>query len=250
MNSPIKRGRFILVWLVAGIAVLPLSAALTFVGLVAASPLLDAFDNALNFYIADDLLLALAIFWLVNGFCIGCLQKAVVKRYLRVDLGSWQMFSALGALLAGIIAYPCLEGDCLLSHFYEPVFGPLIYMNIESPVVVAIYLTVFSIVQCLALNQIAERGWRWVAAHLGSLLLAVHLSMYALEKSSAAFDDAMQSLALFVLVITLATGIVMLRLLSTQLNSATDARDEWANQPAASEPSTAQAVLSPVDKSG
>lgn len=233
MNSPIKRGRFILAWLVAGIAVLPLSALLTFAGLVAANLLIDVFDNSLHSYLADDLLLALAIFWLANGFCIGFLQKAIVKRYLRVDLGSWKVFSVLGALLAGIITYPCLDGSCSPSPLYDFSFAPDLYMQIESTLVVAIYLTVFSIVQCLALNRIAKARWRWVAAHLGSLLLAVLLSMIAQEMSSSPFDGAMLSLALYVLVITLSTGMVMLRMLSTQVNSAKDAPDEWACQPAA-----------------
>ena len=235
MNSPIRRGRFLLAWLVAGIAVLPLSAVLTFVGLVAASLLIDVFDNSLHSYIADELLLALAIFSLANGFCIGFLQKAIMKRYLRVELGSWKVYSVLGALLAGVIAYPCLDGSCATSQLYDISFAPHLHTHIEISVIVAIYLTVFSVVQCLALKRIAKGRWRWVAAHLGSLLLAVLLSMLVQEKSSSAFDGAMLSLALYVLVISLATGMVMLRMLSTQVNSAKDAHDEWVYQPATAE---------------
>lgn len=232
MNSPIRRGRFILAWLVAGIAVLPLSAAVTYIGLVAASPMFDFFDNSLHSHIADDLLLALAIFWLANGFCIGFLQKALVKRYLRVELGSWKVFSVLGALLAGIIAYPCLDGSCAPSQLYDFSFAPDLHMHIEFSVTVAIYLTVFSIVQCLALNRIVKWSWRWVAAHLGSLLLAVLVSMYAQNSSDAVYYDAILSLALCVLVITLATGIVMLRMLSSPRRAAQGSHDEWAYQPA------------------
>ena len=233
MNSPIRRGRFILAWFVAGIAVLPLSVALMFLGLVAASPLVDAFDNSLNLYIADGLLLAFAIFWLANGFCIGCLQKAIVKRYLRIDLGSWQVFSVLGALLAGIIAYPCLEGGCMPSQLFDISFAPDLYTHIEYLVILVIYLTSLSVVQCLALHRIAKWRWRWVAAHLGSLILAELVSMYAQYLSDAVYYDAILSLALYVLVVTATTGFVMLRMLSAHIQSTTDEHDEWACQPAA-----------------
>lgn len=232
MNSPIRRGRFILAWLVAGIAVLPLSVAIWFGVMMAPSWLFYGRNNSSPSFIADELLLLLSIFWLANGFCIGLLQKAIVKRYLRVDLGRWQIFSVLGALLAGVIAYPCLEGGCFLFQFDDAGITPPIFMHIQSPVVVAIYLTVFSAVQCLALNRIAGGPWRWVVAHLGSLLLAVLLSMNALNKTGAAFDEAMQSLALYVLIVATTTGFVMLRMLSSPRRTDRGSHDEWAYQPA------------------
>lgn len=250
MNSPIRRGRFILAWFVTGIAVLPLSAALSFAALFAISGIIYSLNDFAPWFIVDDLLFALALVWLINGFCIGCLQKAVVKRYLRVDLGSWQVFSTLGALLAGVLVYPCLEDGCFLSQFYDTGFASPIYVHIESPVVVAIYLTVFSAVQCLALNRIAKACWRWVAAHFGSLLLALLASTTAVNESSAVFDVAMQFLALYTLVITLVTGFVMLRMFSSPRGASKDGYDEWSYQPAPPEPPTAHAPVRQVDESG
>lgn len=241
MNSPIRRGRFILAWFVAGIAVLPLSVAIWFGVVMAPSWLFYGRNNSSPSFIADELLLLLSIFWLANGFCIGLLQKVIVKRYLRVDLGRWQIFSVLGALLAGVIAYPCLEGGCFLFQFDDAGITPPIFMHIQSPVVVAIYLTVFSAVQCLALHRIAKGRWRWVAAHLGSLLLAVHVSMAAHVKTVPAFEDAMHTLALYVLFVTVGTGFVMLRMLSSPRGAPKDRHDEWAYQPAPVEtPSSAE----------
>ncbi len=247
MNSPIRRGRFILAWFVAGIAVLPLSAALWFAAMMAFSGLIHGLNDAAPWLIVDDLLFAQALFWAINGFCMGCLQKAIVKRYLRVDLGSWQVFSTLGALLAGIIAYPCLEDGCFLTQFYDGVFTPGPYMHIEYPVIVAIYLTSLSLVQCLALHRIASGRWRWVAAHLGSLFLAVLVSMNALVKTGPAFDDAMHTLALYVLFVTLATGLVMLRMLAPPRRADKGRHDEWAYHPASPEPSSAREIIEPED---
>jgi hypothetical protein len=235
MNDPNRRGRFLLAWFIAGIAVLPLSAALWFAAVLAFSVPMNRFNGVAPWFLADESLFAMALFWLINGFCIGNLQKAIVQRYLRVDLRSWSVFSVLGAMLAGIIAYPCLGGDCFLSQFYGLHIAPSIKGQIEFPTLVAIYLTVLSLVQYLALYRIAKWRWRWVAAHLGSLLLAVLLSMYALAEPSPAYDGAMQFLALLALIITPATGIMMLRLLSAHIPVAKVARDRSAYQPARAE---------------
>lgn len=240
MNAQAKTGRFMIAWFVAGIAVLPLTEALIFIAISTPGELLRFFDVSDSMLYADNHMAALALCWLINGFCIGYLQKAIVKRFLRVDLGRWKLYSALGALLAGSIAFPCLNGSCVPVQLYGYRFGSDLSLTIESSIVIFLYLTVFAAVQCLALSRLVSVSWRWIAAHAGSLLLVSLASVAEQSLSGAAHFNAGLTLALNVLVVTLATGLVMLRLLSRSRQAAKAARDEWAYQPAPLEPPSAE----------
>ncbi len=246
MSSPVKRGRFLLAWLVAGIAVLPLSAALAFIVVSISSEAIPVLWSSSNNY---GTMLGLAIIWTINGFCIGFLQKAIVKRYLRVGLGSWKVFSVLGALLAGSIAYPCLQGSCFPPQFYDDRIPTEFNLTLESSRIVLLYLTVFSIAQCLALSRIASGSWRWIAAHVGAVAIAAFVSLASLTLPGAAYYDAIIAMALHALIVTLVTGYTMLRLLSTPRRAAKGRHDEWAYHPAPSEPSSAQTIITPGDDS-
>ena len=236
MNARIRPGRFKVAWCVAGIAVLPLSAVL--------AALITYSINAFNIEIATPIAPefwapALAIYWLVNGFCIGFLQKAIVKRNLRVDLGRWTVYSSLGALLAGALAYPCLEGSCLPPQFYDYRFAPETTATVELSLVAIVYLTVFSSVQCLALGRLVSGSWRWIAAHAGPLMLVALASVAEQNLPGSSFFDSWLTSALYVLVVAAATGIVMQRLLTKNRRATKAAHDDWAYQPAAIEAESA-----------
>lgn len=233
MNNQIRPGRFTLVWCVAGIAVLPLSTvAATFIAYS-----IDSFNLEIAGRLAPDHWApAMAIYWLVTGFCIGFLQKAIVKRNLRVDLGRWTVYSSLGGLLAGAIAYPCLEGSCLPPQFYEYRFDYDLTATIELSLVALLYLTVFSAVQCLALNRLVRATWRWIAAHTAPLFL---VALVSVTDQMSPGMSVFNSMALNVLVVTVVTGIVMRRLLTSNRRTAKEAIDGWAYQPAAIEPVSA-----------
>lgn len=238
MNSPIRRGRFILAWLFAGIAVLPLSVALAFIAVSLSSELIPVLRSSSNSY---GTMLGLAILWAINGFCIGFLQKAVVKRYLNVGLGRWKAFSVLGALLAGFIVYPCLEGSCFPPQFYDNRIPAEFNLTLESSRIVLLYLTMFSIAQCLALSRIVSRSWRWIATHVGSVVIAALASLFLMTLPGAAYYDAMLVLALDVLFVTVGTGFVMLCMLSSPRGASKGRHDEWAYRPAPFEsPSSAE----------
>ena len=229
MKAEVRPGRFKLAWFVAGIAVLPLSIALfTLLAMVIVSLNLQ-FATSLA---ADRWTPYLAIFWLVNGCCIGYLQKSIVKRYLLVDLGRWMVYSALGALLAGAIAYPCWDGSCLPPQFYDLRLSTDVVVTVETAIVVLIYLTVFSAVQCLRLQRRARGSLRWVAAHLGAQLLVMLGLAALLAAPGVAQFNAIVTLALSVLLVTAATGIVMQRMLTSNRIAPSDAHDEWAYRPA------------------
>ena len=131
MKAQARPGRFRFAWIIAGIAVLPLSAALTILVFAASSALLNALDRSWYAALPNYDMLTLAIFWLISGMLIGCLQKAIVKRYLRVELGRWTTYSALGALLAGAVAYPCLGGACLPAWLYDFNLSNEVAVSIE-----------------------------------------------------------------------------------------------------------------------
>lgn len=229
MKAQVRPGRFRLAWFVAGIAVVPLS--------VVAIALFGMAIDALNLRIAssffpDVWMPFLALFWVVNGCCIGILQKAIVKRYLRVDLGRWTVYTALGAMLAGLVAYPCLDGACLTAQYYELRPYSYVISTVEISIIVLVYLTVLSAAQCLALNHHANKTWQWVAAHVGSLSLAALALVAAQILLGAVYLDALLTMALFALSVTAVTGIVMQRLLTANRNSAKGVNEDWAYQPA------------------
>lgn len=243
MNAQIRTGRFKLAWFIAGIAVLPLSAAVAFVAWLGAGALLGIFDDSWYMAFSHGPDLVLAVFWLINGFCIGFLQRALVRRYLRVDLGRWTVYSSLGALLAGALAYPCLEGDCLPPQIYDYRFDLDLAATIELSLVALVYLTVFSTVQCLALNRLVSASWRWIAAHAVPLILAALVSVAGQKSPGWLVFDSGLAFALYVLVVTVATGLIMQRLIITNRRATKEPIDEWAYQPAPIEPD------SPVQRS-
>ncbi len=236
MNAQVRPGRFKVLWFVAGVAVLPLSAVLA----TAIAYSIDSFNIKFANPLAPDYWApALAIYWLVNGFCIGFLQKAIVKRYLRVDLGRWTVYSALGALLAGALVYPRLEGFCLPPQFYDYRVAPDLSETVILSLVTLVYLTVFSAVQCLALNRLVSGSWRWIAAHSGSLFLVAVASVTEQMSPGSSVFDLWLTLALFMLVVTVVSGIVMQRLLTSNRRATKKAHDEWAYQPAVIEAESA-----------
>ncbi len=228
MNAQIRTGRFKVAWCIAGIAVLPLSA----VGLILISRLTYSLGIPHASPLAPDSWAPfLAIAWLVNGFCIGFLQKAIVKRYLRSNLGRWMVYTLLGSLLAGALAYPCMYGECTPPQFYDYGFGSDLAFTVEMSMTVLVYLTVFSAVQCLALNRIVSGSWRWVAAHALPLILASLVSVAdQMSPGSSVFDSGL-AFVLYVLVVTVATGLVMQRLIVTNHRATKEPIDEWAYQP-------------------
>ena len=237
MNARIRPGRFKVAWCIAGIAVLPLSAILATGVVLLLDPYLGRFDNSLA---PDYWAPVLAIYWLINGCCIGFLQKAIVKRCLRVDLGRWTMYSALGALLAGALAYPCLEGACLLPQFYQYRFGHDLTVTVELSLVALAYLTVLSAAQSLSLNRLVSASWRWIAAHAGPLILVALISVSdQMSPGSSVFDSGL-TFALYVLVVTATTCLFMERLVIANRRASKAPTDDWAFQPVPIESESAE----------
>ncbi|MCY4062876.1 MAG: hypothetical protein OXG53_10960 [Chloroflexi bacterium] len=236
MNAQIRTGRFKLAWFIAGIAVLPLSVVL--------ATLIAYSIGMLNWGFASPLASkywspAMAVYWLVNGFCIGFLQKAIVNHYLRVDLGRWTVYSSLGALLAGTIAYSCMSDSCLTTAFYDYGFSAELNGTIHISLLALLYLTVFSAVQWLALNRLVKGAWRWIAAHSVTIALAASVLVAGQLLPGATVFNRLSAIPLFILVITVATGLIMQRLLTSNRGATKEPIDEWAYQPAPIEPESA-----------
>jgi len=228
MNAQIRTGRFKLAWFIAGIAVLPLSGVL--------ATLIAYAIGMLNWGFASPLAVkywspAMAVYWLVNGLCIGFLQKAIVNHYLRADLGRWTVYSSLGALLAGTIAYSCLSDSCLTTAFYDYGFSAELNGTIHISLLALLYLTVFSAVQWLALNRLVKGAWRWIAAHSVTMALAASVLVAAQLLPGATIYNRLSTFPLYILVITVATGVVIRRMCTSSLRATKEPIDEWAYQP-------------------
>ncbi len=229
MKTQARPGRFTLVWFIAGIAVIPLSLAIFALIVTAITSLnLQLHDP---YYSDDPWTLSLAIIWLANGCCIGFLQKAIVKRYLHVDLGRWPVYTVLGTFLAGTIAYSCLDASCMPPQIVNNSIASEVYFTVEFGLVALVYLTLLSAVQGLGLRRPISDSLRWVTAHLVSQLLAMLAWLGILIALEPIGYDMIISLAFSVVFVTMASGIVMRRMMLSNRLAASSRRDEWAFQP-------------------
>ena len=170
------------------------------------------------------------------GWSIGAFQWLVTKRYLHVDLQRWREVSALGGLLASIVALHVCQGTCAnddsmylwVNPSLRPADGLLLSM--------LLFLGLFSTAQFLMLRRQARAAPLWIIAHVISVPL-----VYALWKNPLAYHfprvDSTTGLVLAIpLVVALVTGAVMLRIVLVSANGVKAKREAMAYQAATRTP--------------
>ena len=229
-----KRPRcFWTMWFVAGLVVLPLSAALTIPIILAMKSLASTFD-LLPFGVWREYLV-LAIAWLVVGFCIGFLQKAVVKRYLHLELPRWRVISVLAALMAGVLTWQLLADGFISSKLYSLGIDQKMRFHIDFSIIIVIYLGLFSLFQNLFLRRQGFGTWRWPAAHAGSQVIAAAVLLAVYGTLGQMYPNTFMSLAVHAPVTAAITGYVMLCLLKGNFRAGKTKRDDWTGEAPLSE---------------
>ena len=232
MNSSVRRGRFILAWFVAGIAVLPLSAALAIIAVSISSELIPVLWSSSNNY---STMFGLAHCWLASNH-LG--NKRVLHwipaeshretvpacwpRQLENVLRAWRIARRLHrvslpgrfVLSAAILRWTASQRNSTIDVGLIPNFS-FCFTPVSDGVLDCAMSRSKSMV-------IVSGSWRWIAAHVGSVVIAALASLASLTLPGAAYYDAIVAMALYVLVVTLATGIVMLRMLASSRGAAKD----------------------------
>ncbi len=244
MNNRIRPFRFLFVWFVAGIAVLPAAAALSLTAIVV---FMSAWDDW-EFRSDDNIYLIVCIVLLITGFCIGTLQKGVIRRHLGVEIRRLSLFTALGALLAGIVVYHLLELLSLLNR-YDAYGGTCCRLYNLSPTIVytlamAAFACILSIVQTMTLRRYFRETWRWVAAHLGAIALQFVIVLAGRLAIPSSVGNPYIQMLLAVPIASLLTGMVMLRFCRHHRRADKAKPNKWAAQPApvAADPPAAHSV--------
>ena len=87
MTAPIKPLRFMMAWIIAGIVVIPAAAALAATAIVAIQTAVSKFvDTSPRDYWDDHIFFIIGIALLIAGFCIGILQKGIVRKHFGIEL--------------------------------------------------------------------------------------------------------------------------------------------------------------------
>ena len=220
MTAPIKPLRFMMAWIIAGIVVIPAAAALAATAIVAIQTAVSKFvDTSPRDYWDDHIFFIIGIALLIAGFCIGILQKGIVRKHFGIELRRLSLFTALGALLAGIVAFqlPPLPfrfdgtgGCCEVYHLMS---------TFNYAVQIACFLGVLSAVQVLALRPYLGGAWRWIVAHVAAIAVDTAI-VVALRLISPTFYDHLVIHTLLVIpIVSLFTGLTMLRLFRDHLKA-------------------------------
>ncbi len=166
MSAEIKPRAFIILWLIGGLAVLPLTVVLAMALIPALREAMGIFIDTSAYYFWDDhFYIFVAVFGLTNGFCIGILQQVVVRHCFRVNLRRWWQFSTVGGGLAATIS--------MSANFSFQSSPPDFLTNL---IALGILFGLLSSMQALVLRRYARGAWKWVAAHLIALPVVIMLN--------------------------------------------------------------------------
>ena len=203
---------FALLWLVAGLGVVPLSIALSLAALEASHWIAVEFGVLKLDYYEANFALHISLFGAISGFLVGSLQQIIIARTWRAQLSGWWRASTLGGLLGGM----------LIWLLFEPIafFEWLQSLDLTETLYSALHFAVpaLALVMCLALAQASKLRRHvsavrlWMAAHALTMLLpTVFVFFYEpIVQSYLLSGDSGQLwfLSHFIL-LTIGTGIVM-----------------------------------------
>ena len=229
MNTEIRSVRFMLAWFVAGITAVPTALALSVAAILSLQTVIEELQAASRLdYWGDYGLIGMAVCLLILGFCIGTLQKGVVRRHLALEIRRLGLYSAFGSLLAGfvVILFADSFGSIGCCSKYD------LLSTIRFGLAIATYLGILSLIQTLALRSYLRRKRLWVLAHLGAVALASAIVLAGRLAFPNPYDDFIPHLFLVVPIATLVTGLVMRYLVLQQRRTDKDKRGDGPAQPA------------------
>ncbi len=162
---------FALLWLVAGLGVVPLSIALSLAALEANRWIAVEFGVSKLDYYEANFALHISLFGAISGFLVGSLQQIIIARTWRAQLSGWWRASTLGGLLGGMLIWLLFEP--IAYHTW------LQSLDLTAKLYSALHFAVpsLALVMCLALAQASKLRRHvlavrlWLAAHALAMLL-------------------------------------------------------------------------------
>ena len=229
MNTEISSVRFMLAWLVAGIAALPAAIVLSVTAVaLLQTPIAVIQDLARYDGLGVLSLIILALCLLIIGFCIGMLQKGVTRRYLGLEIRRLGLYSAFGSLPAGFAVFQLSDSfrsiGCCGAYGLDP--------TIRLGLLIAAFLGILSSIQTFALHPQFRRSRLWVLAHLGAIALASAIVFAGRLAFPTLFGIPIIHLLLAIPIVALLTGLVMRHLVLQQRRTDKDKRGAGPAQPA------------------
>lgn len=214
MNVRPGAAPFMISWLVTGLVVAPLSVALSLTAIMTFQSALSGLtDTSAWDYWEDYIFLFFGIGLLITGYCIGALQKTILRRHLGIEIQCMSLYSALGAALAGVIASHL---PALLNHVHPVERLVCCLYDLRAAAQFTLHLAgfmgIFSATQVLLLRRYFPAVWRWVLAHLAGATCAGLVVLAGNMVFPAPHDGDILQLILAVLLAALFSGLAMLRL--------------------------------------
>ncbi len=229
MNTEIRSVRFMLVWFVAGITAVPTALALSVAAILSLQTVIEELLAASRLdYWGDYGPIGMAVCLLILGFCIGTLQKGVVRRHLALEIRRLGLYSAFGSLLAGFvfILFADSFGSIGCCGEYD------LLSTLKFGLAIATYLGILSSVQTLALRSYFRRNRLWVLAHLAAIALASAIVLAGRLAFPTPYDNVIVHLVVGAPIAALFTGLVMRHLVLHQRRTDKDKRGDGPAQPA------------------
>ena len=215
MNAVPRPRLFALLWLVAGLCVVPLCFTLLFAAVagmrwvaeqIAGVPMYDFWN--------DNFVLLVSLFGVISGCCVGILQQFIVNRTWRLKLSGWWRASTLGGLLGGMICWLLIEPIGYFDWLWSLKLTPPQYSILHFALPMLVFIFSLASLQTWMLRSACGAG-TWLAAHVMGILLPTAFALLLFDplEMQSSITGTIWFLSHFCL-LTAFTGLAMHRIAS------------------------------------
>ncbi|MCY4464152.1 MAG: hypothetical protein OXE46_01305 [Chloroflexi bacterium] len=219
MNPTARPRLFALLWLLAGLCVVPLSAALLFAAAEVIRWAIEHSSGAPNYdYWDNNFALLLSLYGVISGCCVGILQQVIVARTWRRKLSGWWRASTLGGLLGGMAVWLLMEPFDYFHRLWSLNLTPSQYSALHFALPALVLVGCLAAAQASWLRRHASGAGLWLAAHALALLLP--LAFAFAQTGPAALSSSVTGtvwLLSHFCFLTIFSGIVMYRAMTRSL---------------------------------
>lgn len=201
--------KFLVYWMIAGVAVYPLAGLL----LAAVWGTISVVGSSLtNRYggLRPESFLSVALIVIASGavigLCVGVLQRALLRRYLCWTAERWQLYSIIGGTL-GAMAAAVVFGGLSVWMERQDMASNRAY-DLASMSVMPVFIGIVALVQYFSLRRAVRQASLWILANVvGGLIFS---GMIGVNAPRLTADVAWLVVLLGVLAQAFVTGVTML----------------------------------------
>ncbi len=214
---------FALLWLVAGLGVVPMSLALLFVATDGIRCAIEHISGAPNYdYWDKNFALLMSLFGVICGFCVGILQQFIIARTWRLKLAGWWRATTVGGLLGSMLCWLLIEPLDLYHWLLSVNLTPSQYSVLHFSLPTLVLVVCLAAVQASWLRRHGSGAGSWLAAHALAILLLAFYGFF--QTNLFSLHNSFTSTAWFLshlVFLTVFTGVAMRRIV---------ARDPWQHK--------------------